>query len=87
MKNDEAKILTDITLIFEELFDIPADKITLQARLYEDLDLDSIDAIDLVVRLQNLTGKRVNPEDFKAVRTVSDIINCIKKLLADDDPT
>lgn len=82
--NSDAEILHKLTAIFEELFEVPAEKVKLDARLYEDLDLDSIDAIDLMVRLQNLIGKRVNPEDFKNVRTVSDIINCIKKLVADN---
>ncbi len=86
MINTDESILQKLTSIFQELFDIQPEKVTPEARLYEELDLDSIDAIDLVVQLQNLTGKRVNPEDFKTVRTVGDIVSCIKKLLADERP-
>lgn len=66
----------------EELFEVPPEKISPQARLYEDLDLDSIDAVDLIVKLQELTKKKFKAEDFKAVRTISDVLDCVEKLLA-----
>ncbi len=69
---------------FEELFEIPREKIAMESRLYEDLDLDSIDAVDLVVKLQELTNRRIKPEAFKSVRTVADVVKCIEELLADD---
>ena len=49
-----------------EMFEIDEEAITLEARLYEDLDFDSIDAVDMTVRLKEMTGKAVKPEDFKA---------------------
>ena len=67
--------------ILEEAFEVDADDITLEANLYEDLDLDSIDAVDLVVKLREQTGKKIEPDDFKQVRTVEDVIVAIKKLL------
>ena len=67
----------------EEMFEVPAEKITLDARLYEDLDLDSIDAVDLVVRLQDLTGKRIKAEQFKTVRKLSDVVGRVSELLAE----
>jgi acyl carrier protein len=72
----------ELTNSLEELFEVPREKVTLEARLFEDLDLDSIDAVDLVVKLQGLVGMRIKPEDFKAVRTVGDVIDCVEKLLA-----
>ena len=69
--------------IFEELFEIEAQKITLEANLYQDLDIDSIDAIDLVVELKNMTGKKMQPEDFRSVRTVQDVVDQVYKLLND----
>jgi acyl carrier protein len=65
------------------LFDVPEKNITLEARLYEDLDLDSIDAVDLVVRLQEITGKRIPPDRFKSVRTVQDVVDAVEDLLGD----
>ena len=61
-------------------FDVPADAVTSDAKLYESLDLDSIDAVDLIVRLKEETGKRVPPDDFKAVRTIDDIVKVLDAL-------
>ncbi|CAG21990.1 acyl carrier protein [Photobacterium profundum] len=64
-----------------ELFELDADDIKPEAQLYQELDLDSIDAVDLVVHLQNLTGKKIKPDEFKAVRTVDDIVDAVVDLL------
>lgn len=66
-----------------EQFELDPAKITAEARLYEDLDLDSIDAVDLIIKLQEMTGRKVSPEDFKSVRTVADVQHVIERLLAD----
>jgi acyl carrier protein len=63
------------------LFELTPEQITPKARLYDDLDLDSIDAVDLAVRLQDLTKKRIRPEQFKAVRTVEDVIDAVEQML------
>jgi acyl carrier protein len=63
------------------LFDLRPEQITMDARLSEDLDLDSIDAIDLVVRLQDFTKTRIKPEQFKAVRTVADVVDAVERTL------
>lgn len=65
-----------------EQFEIDPDAITPEARLNEDLDLDSIDAVDMIIKVQELTGCKVSPEDFKQVRTVGDVEHVIGKLLA-----
>ena len=64
-----------------ELFDLKPAEITLEARLNDDLDLDSIDAVDLAVRLQDLTNRRIKPEQFKAVRTVKDVVDAVEEML------
>ena len=65
----------------EELFEVPPSKVTMQSRLNEDLDLDSIDAVDLVVKLQQFTNRKFKPEEFRNVRTVGDIVDCVCSLL------
>ena len=80
------ELLEKLTAMLEELFEIPPEKVTPETRLYEDLDLDSIDAVDLIVHLQNITGLRIKPEEFKAVRTVEDVLICLEKLLASHAP-
>ena len=49
----------------------------MESRLYEDLDIDSIDAVDLIVKMRQATGKRLEPEMFKTVRTVEDVVNAL----------
>lgn len=62
-------------------FELDAEQITLDAHLYEDLDLDSIDAVDLVVKLREMTGKKIEPDAFKAVRTVSNVVDEVYALI------
>ncbi len=80
MKNRE-EILAKLTEILIDLFELEESQITLDANLYEDLDIDSIDAVDLVVELKKITGKKIKPEDFKTVRTVKDTIDAVEELL------
>ncbi|CAA7627923.1 Acyl carrier protein 2 [Candidatus Terasakiella magnetica] len=80
MTRDE--ILAALSSALQEMFEVPADKISLEAKLFEDLDLDSIDAVDLVVKLQNLTGKKFKPEQFKTVRTVGDVVDRVHDLVS-----
>ena len=75
-------ILATLRDIFDELFEIEPARVTEDARLFEELDIDSIDAVDLVVRLKEITGRKVEPEDFKQVRTVGDVVTAVEKLLA-----
>ena len=65
----------------EEMFEVPPERVVPQAHLFKDLDLDSIDAVDLIVKLQELTGQKVKPEIFKSVRTVDDVVSCVEALL------
>ncbi len=67
--------------ILNEMFELDKRRITLQANLYSDLDIDSIDAVDLAVKLKQLTGKRLEPEVFKTVRTVQDVADALSGLL------
>jgi acyl carrier protein len=67
--------------MLHEMFELDKAKITLDANLYTDLDIDSIDAVDLAVKLKELTGKRLQPEVFKRVRTVQDVVDALADLL------
>ena len=73
-KSDIAEVLSKY---LQDLFDLPTEKIILDARLSEDLDLDSIDAVDLVVKLQEYTGRKISPSEFKSVRTIGDVVDKI----------
>jgi acyl carrier protein len=75
------QIFAMLSTILVDEFEIDPADISLEASLYEDLDLDSIDAVDLVIKLQQLTGKKIQPEAFKTVRTVNDVVNAIEGLM------
>lgn len=81
MNTDKESILNDVRDIFIQSFELQGEAITIDARLYEDLDIDSIDAVDLVVALKKRTGKKIDPEAFKKVRTVGDVVDAVHDLL------
>lgn len=75
------EILEKLKEVLQELFEVDPAEVTLDSNLYEELDLDSIDAVDLVIKLKEMTGKMANPEEFKSVRTVGDVVNVVSNLL------
>ncbi|MFC0446144.1 acyl carrier protein [Pseudidiomarina halophila] len=75
------EIYAQLEEILQEDFEVDAGDISLDANLYQDLDLDSIDAVDLVVKLREITGKKISPDAFKAVRTVRDVVDEVYKLI------
>ncbi|ASJ76849.1 acyl carrier protein [Granulosicoccus antarcticus] len=77
----DTKVFDHIRDTLNSMFDIDKNKITPEARLYEDLDIDSIDAVDLVVELKSFTGSRINPDDFKSVRTIQDVVSAVERLM------
>jgi acyl carrier protein len=81
--NNREEILIAIKTILVEMFEIDEEAVTLEARLYEDLDFDSIDAVDMIVRLKEMTGKSVKPEDFKSARTIADVVEAVYNMLHD----
>jgi acyl carrier protein len=82
--NTAEEIYRRILVVMEELFDIDPQQVSLQSRLYEDLDIDSIDAVDLIVELKKITGKKLQPDDFKSVRSVQDMVDAVYRLLHGD---
>lgn len=79
--NEQHAIYAEVSALLETLFEIDPQDIKPEARLYEDLELDSIDAIDMVVQLQKKVGKKIKPEEFKAVRTVQNVVDAVAGLL------
>jgi acyl carrier protein len=64
-----------VVKLLNELFEIDPEKITPDAKLVDDLDIDSIDAVDLAVEFRKRTGRQLTPEEFKRIRKVSDIVD------------
>ncbi|MGZ4960451.1 MAG: acyl carrier protein [Methylomonas sp.] len=81
MKTQE-EVYAALKQIMAEMFELAPEDIVLSANLKQDLDIDSIDAVDLMVRLRDLTGTRMNPEDFKNARTIQDVVDTVCRINA-----
>ncbi|HUR39902.1 MAG TPA: acyl carrier protein [Verrucomicrobiae bacterium] len=76
------EIYAHVRQLLIDLFEVEPAKIRLDAQLNKDLEIDSIDAIDLVLKLKDYTGRKIKPEEFKHVRTVGDVVNTVQAIVA-----
>ena len=79
--SSQQEVFDQVKKTLVDLFEIDAAKVVPGANLYADLDIDSIDAIDLILELKAYTGKRIDPEQFKHVRTIDDLVTAVHQLL------
>ncbi|MBR5096900.1 MAG: acyl carrier protein [Treponema sp.] len=64
--------------VLESDFEIAKDDVKMDSKLFEDLDLDSIDAVDLLSKIkQYMPGKQIDPEMFKNAKTVENVIDLL----------
>ncbi|MEN9358538.1 MAG: acyl carrier protein [Verrucomicrobiota bacterium] len=78
---DRDAILAKVRDILAKQFEIPPEKVVPEAQLYTDLGLDSIDAVDLVVTLQDMAGRKVDADRFRSIRSVEQLVDAIYDLL------
>ncbi len=78
---DKQFIFEKIKAALIEDFDLEESRIVLDARLYEDLELDSIDAVDLIVKLKSFLPRNIDPESFKKMRTLQNVVDGIYNLV------
>jgi acyl carrier protein len=71
------KVFEDVRAMMADTFELEPERITRAARLYEDLDLDSIDALDMVVKLQEIIHRRVEEQELRSLRTVGDVVEMV----------
>lgn len=69
--------------VLSESLGVAADRITPEARLIEDLEIDSLDRIELVFALESAFGIEIPDSEIAAVRTVGDISDRIEAALGD----
>jgi acyl carrier protein len=77
---DSEQLFLNIRKILVEQFDVEEAGVSMDANLYEELEIDSIDAVDLLVQIKELTGKKIAPEAFKEVRTIRDVMDALTAL-------
>lgn len=74
-------IFNELKTILVEDLEIPEAEIKESSNLFTDLDLDSIDAVDIAVRMQRYTDKKLPPEEFKKIQTIDDVVNAVWNLM------
>ena len=77
MTRDE--IFEKLVEILADSFELEPESIKLESTLYEELDLDSIDAVDIFVQLRDVTGRRPDPERAKKIRTVEELVTFVEE--------
>ena len=75
------QIFSRILEILSDTFDFDASRVTRNSQLGADLDIDSIDAVDLIVQLKPMIGSNLRPEAFKSVRTVGDVVEVVHSMM------
>ena len=80
-KYSKEEIFEEVKKILVEEMEIDEEAVTLDANLFEDLELDSIDAVDIAVRMQKFTDKKLPPEEFKKIRTINDVVEAVYGLI------
>ncbi len=66
---------------FVKEFEVPEEKISEEALLFDDLELDSIDALDMVGMLESELNIEVDEEEIGSIRTVKDVIDFLEQKL------
>lgn len=74
-------IFNELKTILVDDLEIPEAEIKESSNLFSDLDLDSIDAVDIAVRMQRYTDKKLPPEEFKKIQTIDDVVNAVWNLM------
>ena len=77
---DSEQLFQKIKEILVEQFEVDESMVSLDANLYEELQIDSIDAVDLLVQIKEMTGIKIAPEIFREVRTIRDVLDALPSL-------
>lgn len=72
-------VLDQIKKILVEIMDIEEEKVTLDAKLKDDLNLDSLDSVELIMSAEEEFGIEIPDEDVMNFKTVNDIVNYIEE--------
>jgi acyl carrier protein len=77
---DKNEIYSTLKEILIDKFEIKSDLISPEKLLNDDLDLDSLDAVDLLLYTEDRFEKRPNPALFKNARTMQDLVDILYPL-------
>ncbi|MBR7063818.1 MAG: acyl carrier protein [Treponema sp.] len=71
------EIFSKLKDVLVKEFEIDEASITPEAKLADDLDLDSIDSIDLIVKMKDFIPGKIDPAIFKTVKTMQDVVDAL----------
>ncbi len=74
----ENKKLVDHLLV--DYFEVDKNKINEDTRLIEDLGFDSLDSVDMLVVLESKVKTKIDPNDFRQCKTLSDVYQVVEKI-------
>lgn len=77
MKTKKDEIFDRAKVILVELFELDEEQIVPEAKLFEDLDIDSIDVVDMMIELKKFGSATITPEHFKHVKTLQDVVDVL----------
>lgn len=80
-KPTQEYVYQHITRILHEQFDLDPSSMTRETDLRADLDIDSIDAVNILIELKSLTAKKVAIENFHQIKTIGDLVDVVYELL------
>ncbi len=73
-------MLEEIAKILSEQLGVPASKITLESKIVDDLGADSLDVVELLMQLEDSTGKTIPDEKVADIKTVGDLVKTLESL-------
>jgi len=80
---EKADVIEKINHTFIENFEIEPERLTKDSKLFEDLELDSLDAVDMIVHMEQDLGIKVDIQKFSTVRTLDDVYQMAYELYSE----
>ena len=80
MAHSKQETLAHLKSVLIELFEIEEERLVPQAKLYDDLDIDSIDTVDLLIELKKFVNSEIDSEAFIDAKTIDDVAEIISKM-------
>ena len=70
----------EIAKMLAEQLDLPQSKITLESNIIEALGADSLDIVEMLMTLEDTTGKTIPDDKVSSIKTVGDLVEVLNSL-------
>ncbi len=83
---DRADVIAKVNAVLADEFELAAERLQPEANLYEDLDFDSLDAVDLIAALERQFAMKIDRQsaekEIREIRTLADVYDFVARKLA-----